>query len=103
MTGVEHGVDTPAGLHDCAGNPKGLELTLRIADGQVVLPVEVLHTAPQTYFDPNIVCNGAAVDEMDEDPMVSAQCAVAVTWPDGERGYGNLERTYRLSQLRARR
>lgn len=103
MTGLEHGVEMPHGLHDSAGNPRTLELILGRCDGELALPVEVLHTAPQTYFDPNIFCNGCAVGEREADPLLSAQCAVAVTWPDGERGYGNLERTYRLSHLKGLR
>lgn len=100
MTGLEHGIDMPQGLHDSSANPRRMELLLGRPDGDLVLPVEVLHTAPQTYFDPNIFCNGCAITEREKDPMLSAQCAVAVTWPDGERGYGNLERTYRLSHLK---
>lgn len=100
MTGLEHDIDTPRGLYDTQANPKRFELMLGRNDGeQLVLPVEVLHTAPQTYFDPNSFCNGCAVDAIAEDPLLSAQCAVSVTWPDGEKGYGNLERTYRRSQL----
>ena len=100
MTGLEHDTSDPAGLHDTVANPRKLELMLGRADGErLTLPVEILHTAPQTYFDPNIFCNGCAVGAVDENPMFSAQCAVAVTWTDGERGYGNLERTYRRSQL----
>ena len=100
MTGLEHDTSDPAGLHDTVANPRKLELMLGRADGErLILPVEILHTAPQTYFDPNIFCNGCAVGAVDENPMFSAQCAVAVTWTDGERGYGNLERTYRRSQL----
>ena len=100
MTGLEYGVDTPHGLHDSAANPRQFELMLGRREGPLVLPLEVLHTAPETYFDPNIFCNGCAITERDKDPLISAQCAVAITWPDGERGYGNLERTYRLSDLK---
>lgn len=59
---------------------------------------EVLHGYTLTLLEPNINVNGAAHDE-EPDPLFVTQGAVRVTAPDGEIGWGVVERDYRRSLL----
>lgn len=99
MTGVEHGTTRPASLAKLTGEPHRFELILTRVDGQqVVAPCEVLHTVVMSNASPNTNYNGAAL-EAGNAALLLAECQVKITWPDGEVGYGHLERGYRRSLL----
>jgi hypothetical protein len=88
---------TPA--EDTVGNPQQLTMTMtRLSGEKMSLPGEILHTAPFAILDPNI--NLIGVGHCDKDPLIVSANAVKVTLPDGESGYGYLERTYRWDYFR---
>ena len=82
--------------------PRSGTVTIHDADGRPEeLRVEVLHGYVLTLAEPNENLNGAVLDA-DDDPLLVTQSTVRVTAPDGELGYGVLERDRRGSALRAR-
>lgn len=90
---------TVTGLADLdTHSPRQLEITVTTADREVLtLPAEVVHGYTLSLLEPNMNVNGAALGE--DDPLLVAHSTVRVTWPDGEVGYGNVERDYRRSML----
>ncbi len=99
MTGVEHGTVCPRGLTSLTGDPREFDLILNRANGDhIVARCEVQHTVVMSNTSPNTNLNGAALDAGD-DALLLAECQLKITWPDGEVGYGHLERTYRRSLL----
>ncbi len=99
MTGVEKGVDRPTGLTALTGEPHEFDWTVTRANGdRIVAHCEVAHTVVMSNTSPNTNYNGAALDAGDS-ALLLAECAVKVTWPDGDVGYGHLERGYRRNLL----
>jgi hypothetical protein len=92
-----------SGLVDPAANPRALELRLMRLDGsELTLTGQVEHALTITMGEPNHNLNGAALGELAKvlnDPLIVTQTATRWQTPDGEVGYGNLERDYRLSML----
>ena len=83
------------GAADPAGAPHELELRMCRVDGEeLVLSGRQLHGATMSILDPNTNVNGTPEDG---DPLVFSEAAVSFTWPDGEIGYGHLERGCRLT------
>jgi hypothetical protein len=99
FTGAEPGTVPPRGLLDSYGNPRAFEMTLVRADGQdLVVAGEALHNVNISLVGSNTNLNGSAMDA-DGDPLILCECPVRMSWPDGEVGYGHLERTYRRSMI----
>jgi hypothetical protein len=99
MTGVEHGVHGPTSLTALTGEPLAFDwVVIRRGAVQVTARVEVQHTVVMSNTSPNTNFNGAALDAGDS-ALLLAECAVKMTWPDGDVGYGHLERGYRRSLL----
>ena len=48
-------------------------------------------------IEPNVNINGAAL--FHPDPLLLTESIVRWTWPDGDVGYGQLERDYRRTSL----
>ena len=90
------------GTAEFGGHPHDVTLSLLRADGtRIDLAGQVQHSVTMTYADPNHNLNGAALDPAFQggDPLIADESIVAWTWPDGEIGYGNLERGFRRSML----
>jgi hypothetical protein len=96
-------LDAP-GLDDLATlAPRAGTVTRADPDGRPEeLRVEVLHGYVLTLAEPNENLNGAVLDAGD-DPLLVTQSTVRVTAPDGQVGYGVLERDRRRSLLGALR
>jgi len=91
---------TITGAEDAAGAPTELELRIQCIDAtELVLPGQVLHCATMSIIDPNTNVNGTPTQA--DDPLVFSEAAVTFTWPDGEIGYGHLERGCRLTKFPA--
>lgn len=88
------------GLTDLATHePRKLTVTLDRADGEThELQAEWLHGYTLTLLEPNENINGVA-HGVEEDPLIVTQGTVRVTAPDGQVGYGVIERDYRPSML----
>jgi hypothetical protein len=88
------------GLHDIeTHSPRQLTVTLIREGGRAEeLAAEWLHGYTLTLLEPNENINGAHHDAED-DPLIVTQGTVRVTAPDGEIGYGVIERDYRRSML----
>lgn len=88
------------GLRDLETHePQRIGIAIVDTDNQPIhYAAEVLHGYTLTLLEPNININGAAHDE-DADPLFLTRGAVRVTAPDGEVGYGVVERDYRRSML----
>jgi hypothetical protein len=88
------------GLADLATlAPRDPSVVLTGSDGRSqTFTTEVLHGYVLTMLEPNLNINGAAHTES-EDPLFVTQSTVRVTAPDGEVGFGILERDYRRSLL----
>lgn len=79
--------------------PRQLSITLGRADGSVyVVDAEWLHGYTLTVLAPNENINGVDVATQDN-PLIITQSTVRVVSPDGEVGYGVIERDYRPSML----
>jgi hypothetical protein len=91
------------GLDDLATlEPRVGTVTRADPDGRPEeLRVEVLHGYVLTLAEPNENLNGAVLDAGD-DPLLVTQSTVQVTAPDGQVGYGVLERDRRRSLLSGR-
>ena len=99
MSGLEHGVTAPDSLHDLKGEPRQFDITLSRMNGEtVVAPMEVEHVIVQSNISPNTNLNGAPLDAGDQ-ALLLAESEFKITWPDGEVGYGHLERGYRRHLL----
>lgn len=86
------------GLDDTIGNPTQLTASMRRPNGEkLVIHGEVLHCATFMAMEPNINLNG--VGHLDKDPIILTESVVKFTMPDGEVGYGNLERDWRWVDL----
>jgi hypothetical protein len=88
------------GLNSVATHePRSMDVTLQRADNSPeVLKAIWLHGYSLTYLQPNENING--VDLCSEpDALVVTQSTVRVVAPDGEVGYGVIERDYRPSAL----
>jgi len=75
-------------------------MTLRMTrdSGEFELAAERLHGYTLTFLAPNENINGVFLDT-ENDALVITQSVVKVTAPDGDVGYGVIERDYRPSQL----
>ncbi|HEY1966477.1 MAG TPA: hypothetical protein VGH89_00910 [Pseudonocardia sp.] len=99
FTGVEHGVRGPTSLTRLTGEPHEFDITMVRASGErIVARGQVQHTVVMSNTSPNTNFNGATLDAGDS-ALLLAECAVKVTWPDGDVGYGHLERGYRRHLL----
>lgn len=99
FTGVEHGVTRPSSLHRMTGEPLEFELTYgRISGERVVIKCEVEHNVNMSNTDPNTNLNGIELGVGDKVLLLS-EAQLKLTWPDGEVGYGHLERGYRRNLL----
>lgn len=79
--------------------PRHLTITVPRADGTPYhLAAEWLHGYSLTFLAPNENLNGVDL-RTEPDALVITQSTVRVTAPDGELGYGVVERDYRPSQL----
>lgn len=79
--------------------PRALTITVARADGSsYVLEAEWLHGYSLTFLAPNENLNGVDL-RAEPDALVITQSTVRVVAPDGEVGYGVIERDYRPSQL----
>jgi hypothetical protein len=89
------------GMSEPGGNPKAVELKIARADGsELKLEGAVLHNVTMTYVEPNHNLNGVYIDPRDGiEATIADESAVRWVWPDGEVGYGNLERGFRPAQL----
>jgi hypothetical protein len=86
-------------LRDLDANPRAFDATLHRDSGEaIVLNGELLHSATLSFAEPNENLNGVDLDDPG-DPLALFETPVRFTWPDGEIGYGNLERNYRVSDL----
>lgn len=83
---------------DCSSNPRtGLEVTMRRASGELLtLPGEVLNGVTISVITPNENVNGAALGD---DAFLANEDIVRFVWPDGEVGFGHLERSLRPADL----
>lgn len=98
-TGIERDCDRPRSLERLTGEPLKWEVTLHRRDGEsVVMAGEVEHTIVMSNTSPNTNLNGAALG-VGDGALLLAECQVKMTWPDGEVGWGHLERTYRRHLL----
>lgn len=79
-------------------DPHQIAITLGRSDGDYRLEAQRLHGYSLTYLEPNENINGVCLDTQ-PDPLVITQSTVRVTAPDGEIGYGVVERDYRPSML----
>lgn len=88
------------GLDDLSTHqPRSLNILLGRDDGRTdTYLAEWLHGYTLTLLEPNENINGAAHDEED-DPLLVTQSTVRVTAPDGQVGFGVIERDYRRSML----
>jgi hypothetical protein len=99
MTGAEHGRKPPRSLTQLTGEPHEFDLWLdRVSGEHVLARCEVQHTIVMSNTSPNTNLNGAAL-EAGEKALLLAECQLQITWPDGEVGWGHLERTYRRNLL----
>jgi hypothetical protein len=79
--------------------PRQMDITFQRADDSTeVLKATWLHGYSLTYLQPNENINGVDLSSQ-PDPLVVTQSAVRVVAPDGEVGYGVIERDYRPSVL----
>ena len=98
-TGIPMDADRPRSLEKLTGEPHEFDVILHRREGEkVTMKAEVQHTIVMSNTSPNTNLNGAAVDAGD-DALLLAECQVKMTWPDGEVGYGHLERGYRRNLL----
>jgi hypothetical protein len=88
------------GLADLATHePRRLTVTLTREDGEpYAFAAEWLHGYTLSLLEPNENINGA-VHGLEDDPLRVTQGTVRVLAPDGEVGYGVIERDYRHSML----
>ena len=99
MTGVEHGVVGPRSLTKLTGEPLAFDLTMARSSGEtVVVRCEVQHNVNMCNTDPNTNLNGIELGVGDK-VLLLAESQLKLTWPDGDVGYGHLERGYRRSLL----
>jgi hypothetical protein len=99
LGGVTHGSGKPNSLHKLTGEPFNFDLKLRRLGGDVIVcPIEVQHGMNQSNTDPNTNLNGSALYAGDHALLLS-EIELKITWPDGEVGYGHLERGYRRHLL----
>lgn len=91
---------TVTGLADYRTHePRTLTVKVRRADGsRDVLEAEWLHGYSLTFLEPNENLNGVDLGPQ-PDALVVTQSTVRATAPDGEIGYGVIERDYRPSAL----
>lgn len=89
------------GMEAPGGKPHDVELKFVRVDGsETVITGEVLHNITMTYVEPNHNLNGVYTDPREGlDATIADESAVRWVWPDGEVGYGNLERGFRPSCL----
>ncbi|MHA2418169.1 hypothetical protein [Mycobacterium avium] len=78
--------------------PHDLTITMHREAGVYPLRASWLHGYSLTVLSPNENINGVDL-ETQPDPMVITQSTVRVVAPDGEIGYGVIERDYRPSML----
>ena len=88
------------GLQDVRTHqPRELTVTLDRLDGRTErYRAQWLHGYTLTLPDPNENINGVDLDSQ-EDPLLVTQSTVRVVAPDGQVGYGVIERDYRPSLL----
>jgi hypothetical protein len=99
FSGVEHGVMRPNSLHRLTGEPLAFDLTYgRLGGERVVIRCEVQHNVNMSNTDPNTNLNGIELGVGDRVLLLS-EAQLKLTWPDGEVGYGHLERGYRRHLL----
>jgi hypothetical protein len=75
------------------------EIVIRIGGGEesTVLTGQVQHGFTVSLIEPNVNINGAAL--FHPDPLILTESFVRYMWPDGDVGYGKLERDYRLRMI----
>jgi hypothetical protein len=101
MTGVEHGTTSPRSLTKLTGEPLEFDLTMVRRTGErVAVGCEVEHNVNMSNTDPNTNLNGIELGVGDK-VLLLAESQLKLTWPDGEVGYGHLERGYRRNLLPA--
>jgi hypothetical protein len=83
---------------DVFGSPRTFDWLLKVEGQEMIYRVEVLHSFPATITFHNDNINGADWDSPG-DPLFLSECQVRVTAPDGEIGYGHIERSNRRSCL----
>lgn len=84
-------------LADPTGAPRHFRATMVDGEAELVIEGEALHAAPFTIHQPNDWSVGT--DRTQADPLVIVLAPVRLVWPDGEIGYGTLERNQRRSTL----
>lgn len=91
------GLDWLPWLDDPLGHPA--EFVARLIRGDEIIEVagQTLHAATFTISEPNDWSIGTHVAL--GDPLVITESPCRLVWPDGEVGWGNLERNRRLSAL----
>jgi hypothetical protein len=86
-------------LHDLDANPRTFDAVLHRDEGApIAISGELLHSATLSFVEPNENLNGVDLDDP-TNPLALFETPVRFTWPDGEVGYGNLERNYRVSDI----
>jgi hypothetical protein len=97
VTGIDQ--EPPRSLTHLSGEPKHLEMAMERASGETVTAqLEAKHLVIMSNTSPNTNLNGAALGE---DGLLLCETPMTMTWPDGEVGYGHLERGYRERLLPA--
>ncbi len=85
-------------MSNLMGAPDDQEIVLRSDSETIAVRTEIIHALPFTISEDNDNFNG--IDwEMTDDPMVMIESIVRFTSPDGDVGYGFLERSARRSSL----
>lgn len=91
VTGIDH--EPPRSLTHLRGDPRRLEMVMDRPSGATVTALlEVQHLLIMSNTSPNTNLNGAALGA---DGLLLCETPMTMTWPDGEVGYGHLERGYR--------
>jgi hypothetical protein len=100
-TEITHDFDI-TGKSAPGGIPQDVELHFCRADGTPIdLTGRVLHNATVTYAEPNhnLIGNHGDPRHGLGDPIIADESIVAWTWPDGDIGIGNYERSQRFSAI----
>lgn len=89
-----------SGLKVYGGGPRDLALSMIRPDGsRLDLRGEILHGVTTSYVEPNHSLIGAAVTSRWGEAVVCDQTIARWHWPDGEVGYGHVDRGVRPSVM----